>query len=41
MGVVRDPAINEPMIEIPRERRRLEAFRIASDASDPQMIATR
>ncbi len=41
MGVVRDPAVNEPMIEIPRERRRLEAFHITSPASDPQMIVAR
>jgi 5,5'-dehydrodivanillate O-demethylase oxygenase subunit len=41
MGVVRDAAINEPMIEIPRERRRLEAFHISSAVGDPQMIPTR
>jgi 5,5'-dehydrodivanillate O-demethylase len=46
MGVVRDPEINDPMIVIPRERRRLEAFHIDNEsdrdsafADDPRFAA--
>jgi 5,5'-dehydrodivanillate O-demethylase oxygenase subunit len=45
MGVVRDREINEPMIVIPRERRRLQPFRIGDEArldafeDDPRFAA--
>ena len=34
MGVIRDPAENDPWIEIPREDHALEAFRINREFED-------
>jgi 5,5'-dehydrodivanillate O-demethylase len=39
MGVIRDPAENEPMIEIPREGQTLRAFQINRDQTNANMQA--
>ena len=42
MGVIRDPAKNEPMIQIARERQRLQSFHIAGRSYDsPSSVAAR
>jgi hypothetical protein len=35
MGVIRDPARNQPMIEIPREREGYQSFRVDPTSTDP------